>query len=172
MNLALEKANEATSAADHRFAPSTPPDNRVPEFDGLRGLAIALVLWHHLVEPYLPQGAVHWLGWLRVAGNLSWCGVDLFLVLSGYFIGGILIDHRNSPQLCRVFYLRRALRILPLYYVALACCLLAVSLKWLHPSPTFSPWAYALFLSNFDLALQNYWEPLAFSVLWSRSDTY
>src|SRR4051812_17111536 len=57
--------------------------NRDAVFDGLRGVAIALVLWHHLVEQALPPGHGSWLGWLRAATNLSWCGVDLFFVISG-----------------------------------------------------------------------------------------
>jgi peptidoglycan/LPS O-acetylase OafA/YrhL len=69
----------------------------------LRGVAIALVLWHHLFAADLPAGRGSWLGYLRAGTGLAWCGVDLFFVLSGYFIGGILIDQRQSPRLARVF---------------------------------------------------------------------
>ena len=94
--------------------------------DGLRGIAIAMVLWHHLVEPNLPLGHASPLGWLRAATGLSWAGVDLFFTLSGFLIGGILIDHRISPHFTRVFYLRRAVRILPLYYLTLAVMAAAI----------------------------------------------
>jgi peptidoglycan/LPS O-acetylase OafA/YrhL len=143
------------------------PPARISELDGLRGLAIGFVMWHHLVEFSLPPGRETWLGWLRAATNLSWCGVDLFFVLSGFFIGGILLDQRASPRLARVFYLRRALRILPLYYVTLlvtfSCAALGVAQSW-H---LFPPWVYALFLTNFYLAGHQAWDWLPLSVLWS-----
>jgi len=144
-----------------------PADKRIAELDGLRGLAIAFVLWHHLVDPFLPLGAAHWLGWVQAAGNLAWAGVDLFFILSGFFIGGILIDHRESPRLARVFYLRRALRILPLFYLTLLVALTLAWADWGVSSPDFAPWVYGLFLSNVGLALQNHWEAFLMSVLWS-----
>lgn len=144
-----------------------PASKRISELDGLRGLAIALVLWHHLVDPFLPLGAAHWLGWVQVAGNLAWAGVDLFFVLSGFFIGGILIDHRESPRLNRVFYLRRALRILPLFFVTLVVALALARAGWGVAEPDLAPWVYGLFLSNIALALQNKWEAFQMSLLWS-----
>ena len=140
---------------------------RVSELDGLRGLAIALILWHHLVERFLPAGRESILGWLRAGTGLSWCGVDLFFVLSGYFIGGILIDRRGSPRLARVFYLRRAARILPLYYLTLAAVFAAFLCGWPGSYHLFSPWIYGLFLTNFALAAAQVWDWLPLSVLWS-----
>lgn len=140
---------------------------RVPELDGLRGIAIALVVWHHLVETHLPLGSASWLGWLRVATNLSWSGVDLFFVLSGYFIGGILIDHRTSPQLPQTFYVRRAVRILPLYFVTLAFILLVAPRLFSASFVLFPGWVYSLFLTNFALTWANTWDWYPLSVLWS-----
>jgi len=144
-----------------------PRPQRVPELDGLRGVAIALVLWHHLVERFLPLGRHSALGWLRAGTNLSWCGVDLFFVLSGFFIGGILLDRRNSPLLARVFYLRRALRILPLYYVTLLAVSAAYLAHWPDSFHLFSPWVYGFFLTNLALAAAQTWDWLPLSILWS-----
>lgn len=141
--------------------------SRIAELDGLRGLAIGLVMWHHMVEFSLPPGRETWLGWLRAVTNLSWCGVDLFFVLSGFFIGGILLDQRASPRLARVFYLRRAVRILPLYYVTLLVIFACTALGLAHSWQLFPPWVYALFLTNFYLAGHQAWDWLPLSVLWS-----
>ncbi len=135
--------------------------------DGLRGLAIALVLWHHLVESALPPGRGSWLGWVRAGTSLSWCGVDLFFVLSGYFIGGILIDRRSSPRLARIFYLRRAVRILPLYYVTLAAAFAGIAAGLAGAGHLFPAWVYGLFLTNFALAASPVWDWLPLSALWS-----
>ncbi len=77
--------------------------HRVPALDGLRGLAIALVLVSHITH-----------------FHAGWIGVDLFFVLSGYLITGILLRSRGTPGYFRAFYARRALRIWPLYLLFLA----------------------------------------------------
>ena len=82
---------------------------RIPELDGLRGLAILLVLAVHVTQ-ILPLPYVLMTGW---------CGVNLFFVLSGFLIGGILLDKRPSVTFLRDFYQRRARRILPLYLAIL-----------------------------------------------------
>jgi peptidoglycan/LPS O-acetylase OafA/YrhL len=89
---------------------------RIPELDGLRGLAILLVIVCHYVAS--AEGGItnFWLGHFLRALSVGWSGVDLFFVLSGFLIGGILIDSRTSPRYFRTFYLRRVYRILPIYY--------------------------------------------------------
>jgi peptidoglycan/LPS O-acetylase OafA/YrhL len=89
------------------------PQGRIPELDGLRGMAILLVLvGHYFAVP--GTGAVSLLNgyWFR----LGWTGVDLFFVLSGFLIGGILLDVRGSPNYFKTFYARRFFRIIPVYY--------------------------------------------------------
>lgn len=141
--------------------------SRIAELDGLRGIAIALVLWHHLVAPYLVPGRDVWSGWLLGATNLSWCGVDLFFVLSGFFIGGILLDQRGSARLARVFYLRRAVRILPLYYLTLSATFTAIAIGLPDATARYQAWTYATFLTNFLQAGSLTWEWLPLAILWS-----
>jgi peptidoglycan/LPS O-acetylase OafA/YrhL len=88
---------------------------RIPELDGIRGLAILQVLvWHyHTMLHALPGTRVAHL--LRLL-SLTWSGVDLFFVLSGFLICGILLDNRGASNYFSVFYARRFLRILPLYF--------------------------------------------------------
>src|SRR6266446_4286628 len=101
------------------LAPERKSSLRVPELDGLRGIAILLVIvWHYAVELFAREPgstAAYGLAVLR----LSWSGVDLFFVLSGFLIGGILIDNRGARNYFRVFYFRRVCRIVPLYYLCL-----------------------------------------------------
>jgi peptidoglycan/LPS O-acetylase OafA/YrhL len=90
---------------------------RVPELDGLRGTAILSVLCFHYVtqQGVTPPGTLT--HYLQRAVIMGWSGVDLFFVLSGFLIGGILMDARESPSYFRTFYARRFFRIIPIYYL-------------------------------------------------------
>ncbi len=90
---------------------------RVPELDGLRGLAILLVFLSHYLSGSEHSQLPSRLRQMISATSVGWSGVDLFFVLSGFLIGGILLEARNSPNYFRTFYLRRVHRILPIYYV-------------------------------------------------------
>lgn len=97
----------------------------VPALDGVRGLAIAMVLALHFIgdtEPVTRLDRVM----VRVC-EFGAFGVDLFFVLSGFLITGILIDARDKPRYYRNFYARRAVRIFPLYYVVLVGVFVATS---------------------------------------------
>jgi peptidoglycan/LPS O-acetylase OafA/YrhL len=89
----------------------------MPELDSLRGIAILGVILLHGF--YWQYSGLRFTGvarfFLRVT-QPGWLGVNLFFVLSGFLITGILIDSRDSPQYYRRFYIHRALRILPAYY--------------------------------------------------------
>jgi peptidoglycan/LPS O-acetylase OafA/YrhL len=90
------------------------PSEFYPALDGLRALAFLLVFGHHYLQ--LPWG---------------WAGVDLFFVLSGFLITGILFDTRNDIHRVRNFYVRRTLRIFPLYYgVMLSLLLMQPLVHW------------------------------------------
>lgn len=72
---------------------------RIPELDGIRGMAVALVvLWHYVVKPIeAVRGTFSWD--MQAAGRLPWSRVDLFFVLSGFLIGGILLDSANPATI-------------------------------------------------------------------------
>ena len=88
--------------------------DRIPELDGIRGVAILAVMLYHYASltPGLPFHSLAYRA--QAAFRLGWSGVDLFFVLSGFLIGGILIGARNSPRYFQTFYARRVLRILPI----------------------------------------------------------
>ena len=113
------------------FAPYSPDSQRTPAgvrrhepwrghlvpLDGLRGVAILLVLLlHFTTDMTLPAGSVA--SDVRATFQIGWIGVDLFFVLSGFLITGILVDNRASDHYFSAFYARRALRILPVYFLA------------------------------------------------------
>lgn len=90
----------------------------MPALDGVRGLAILMVLVVHFIGDAEPTTRFEKL--LVAAGGQGVYGVDLFFVLSGFLITGILVDARTGSHYFRNFYLRRAVRIFPLYYAVLA----------------------------------------------------
>lgn len=119
---------------------------RIPELDGVRGIAILVVMIHNLGAFSLwPFSDVTTYGWM---------GVDLFFVLSGFLITGILLDTKKYERYFKNFYMRRCLRIWPLYYALLLSVFVIVPM--LQPRAaqqifeTSSPWwSYLLFLQNF-----------------------
>jgi peptidoglycan/LPS O-acetylase OafA/YrhL len=103
----------------------------LPALDGLRGIAILLVMAFHFTS----TGATVARGDASVGDRVlygvagaGWIGVDLFFVLSGFLITGILLDAKGSASFLRNFYARRVLRIFPLYYAFLALLLIIVPL--------------------------------------------
>lgn len=92
-----------------------PARSHVPALDGVRGLAILLVLVSHLML-FNDRTGSRFGDSLSALRGLGWAGVDLFFVLSGFLITGILYDTLHDPHYFRSFYMRRFLRIFPLYY--------------------------------------------------------
>jgi peptidoglycan/LPS O-acetylase OafA/YrhL len=140
--MTVDAARELQGVASVK-APS-PKEPRILELDGIRGVAVlAVVFYHYAVIG--PGAEFHtWLYWGRAAFRLGWSGVDLFFVLSGFLIGGILLDARNSPRYFQTFYARRGFRILPLYFLWLALYPLAVAAysRWGNPPLPESPQMY------------------------------
>lgn len=113
--------NESTAPLNHA-EPHGMRESRMPALDGLRGWAVLAVMFYHFALPFAQQsdGRASW-AILRVLLTGSY-GVDMFFVLSGFLITGILLDSRNREGYFKTFYLRRLVRIFPLYYGVLAVC--------------------------------------------------
>jgi peptidoglycan/LPS O-acetylase OafA/YrhL len=107
---------ESAILASRRNEPNIRTE-RVPQLDGLRGLAILLVVLCHYVANADHARLGYWPRHFLSGLTVGWSGVDLFFVLSGFLIGGILLDNRDSPRYFRTFYWRRVFRILPVYYL-------------------------------------------------------
>ena len=137
---------------------------KILQLDAIRGVAILVVILHNQSTQY-PSLHLE-----RVFAN-GWMGVDLFFVLSGFLITGILFDTKHSEGYFKNFYARRCLRIWPLYYSVIFFMFIVVPV--VRPSEAHtvfdksSPWwAYPLFLQNFLVS-----DPLSakgpLSVTWS-----
>jgi peptidoglycan/LPS O-acetylase OafA/YrhL len=135
-----------------------------PTLDGIRGVAILLVLLSHRVWVFRATPLTHW---FLPAMTFGWCGVDLFFVLSGYLITGILIRTKKARNRATSFYARRFLRIFPIYYLALiGILMIAPHSGWLRSvlpyNTTRGRIAYFAYLQNF---LPMLWRPSAANIL-------
>lgn len=125
----------------------------ISELDSLRAVGITMVIIEHMWPLY--HGTSYNL--LR----LSWTLMDSFFVLSGFLIAGILLDNRNRPDYYRYFYTRRALRILPIYYLLITVLTCATFLNgggYLYAGiPALykwgSSWWYFVYLGNVPTAI-------------------
>jgi peptidoglycan/LPS O-acetylase OafA/YrhL len=135
--------------------------------DGLRGLAIFLVFVHNAGGPEGPRSSVAF-KLFDVATNVGWVGVQLFFVLSGFLITGILLDTRGAKGAWRSFYMRRVLRIFPLYYAALFVAFVVLPPVIGHRLPVAShaTW-YVLYLQNWSHALVVQGDNRGFTHFWS-----
>ena len=151
----------------------------VPALDGVRGLAIALVFARHLsLVPWfrLSSSAAD----QAVAGvaGAGWIGVDLFFVLSGFLITGVLLDdrERTAPMSAKLgrFYWRRTLRIMPLYYVACAILFFVVpALPYFRAQPEIAmlpqsePWYWLYGVNLLSVIHGGAWTPFNTGHFWS-----
>ncbi len=148
---------------------------RIPELDGVRGMAILLVIvWHYFATTVQTRPGSFAAYGMKMF-SLTWAGVDLFFVLSGFLIAGILLDNRSAPNYFRAFYARRFCRIFPLYYLMFGLFALAVAAGWAAKGRgfywlfggSFPLWTYATCLQNFAMASSGDMGPNWMGPTWS-----
>jgi peptidoglycan/LPS O-acetylase OafA/YrhL len=133
---------------------------RLPALDGLRGIAVILVILFHCMI----NGPRHVASASPLWAGLGWSGVDLFFVLSGFLITRILLGTRDAPGYFKNFYARRVLRIFPIFYLYL------LGFYWLHGGLGDAPWLQLTHLSNFYLQQLGNWGPRSpANLTWSLS---
>lgn len=142
----------------------------LPVLDGVRGLAILLVMMGHctvMTSETLLDRVFYYVAFL------GWVGVDLFFVLSGFLITGILYDTKRSLHYFRNFYARRSLRIFPLYYLVASLVFIvgpqaAFFDHYLTgPQPLDNDWTYWFYLSNFAIVAEQQFGSGMLIVAWS-----
>jgi peptidoglycan/LPS O-acetylase OafA/YrhL len=147
---------------------TAPASERIPVLDGVRGLALLIVVVHNTawISGVSDRFAFKLYTSAAAAG---WAGVQLFFVLSGFLITGILLDTQDAPDYFRRFYVRRTLRIFPLYFLLLAVAVFVVA-----PLQRNAPWAQSVrsYQWTYWLYVSNWTEPYGYSVhglshLWS-----
>ena len=145
------------------------PDAHCLALDGVRGLAILSVTIYRLCKELDPE-ANQLFSWIRLVAPMGERGVDLFFVLSGFLITGILIRAKGKPNYFRNFIARRSLRIFPLYFVSLLLGLLVLPLfiksnaLEVARSNQIYLWTYT---SNLKMSWDNQWCFGAFDHFWS-----
>ena len=148
---------------------------RIPELDGIRGIAIGMVLFHHYFSQNIVARPASLLSYAQASMRLAWTGVDLFFVFSGFLIGGILLDAHSSSNYFAVFYTRRLFRIVPVYFAFLAIAFglfalgplgITSDFRWMyeHRLPW---WPHFLFLQNYWMAFATNFGALGVTVTWS-----
>jgi peptidoglycan/LPS O-acetylase OafA/YrhL len=146
---------------------------RIPQLDGLRAGAILLVLVQHYAVFTIETTPGSWFAYAMRGLSLGWSGVDLFFVLSGFLIGGILIDQQGAENFLPIFYLRRFCRIVPIYAVWLALFVLLAALLRLNLSThwlfrdALPLWSYATFTQNFVMAQRATFGSVWIGITWS-----
>lgn len=161
----------ASAAIEHPTSTSSQQAIRgyIPELDALRAFGITMVIIDHMWPRH---------GELSRILSLSWILMDSFFVMSGFLIAGILLDSRSRPDYYRRFYTRRALRILPVYYLlitVLTCAILVQGTGYLYSGiPALykwgSSWWFFVYLGNIPMAFTGRGPTAArycFTPLWS-----
>ena len=139
---------------------------RIAALDGLRGFAALLIIIWHYIPNNLTAGTNNFFIYVKMITAYLWTGVDLFFVLSGFLLGGILLDNRSSNNYFKTFYTRRFYRLLPVYYITILLvfiiCSLGIGANTVWSFNAAVPnYSYLLFIQNIfvgiNQAFGNYW---------------
>lgn len=114
----------------------------ISNLDGLRAIAVLLVLWAHF--PAISNPVLSKLLLINYQSLGGYLGVDIFFVLSGFLITRILLNNKQNEMSLSLFFIRRSLRIFPVYYLVIAFLALV--------APSIQLWWCAAYLSNFYFA--------------------
>lgn len=153
---------------------TTAGQTRYPALDGVRGLAVTLVLVWHYLTCQLVNEAGSWAPLVRRIFSSTASGVDLFFALSGFLIAGILLDQKGKSNYFQIFYLRRTCRIFPLYFLVLGLYVIlanriplaAAADAWLFQTPM-PLWSYATFCQNIFMGIHDTFGASWLGVTWS-----
>jgi peptidoglycan/LPS O-acetylase OafA/YrhL len=147
--------------------------NRIKELDGLRGIAILLVIGFHYGSVQLTGNTNPLAQIIQKMTYLGWMGVDLFFVLSGFLIGSILLRYKGSGNYFSTFYIRRIVRIIPVYFLLLLLYMLISKFPFFSGSSflTYEKgiplWPYFVMIHNFYMANNNNFGNSAIGLTWS-----
>ena len=147
--------------------------NRIKELDGLRGIAILLVIAFHYGSVQLTGNTNAIAKMVNKITYFGWVGVDLFFVLSGFLICSILLRYQGSQNFFSTFYIRRILRIIPNYFLLLLLYILISNLVYFRDSIFLTDdkgvpvWTYFAMIHNFYMANKNNFGNASIGLTWS-----
>jgi peptidoglycan/LPS O-acetylase OafA/YrhL len=154
--MVIEKKNEA----------------RFDELDGLRGMAILAAVLYHYANNLINADASQFNLILKSVTHFFYTSIDMFFILSGFLLGGILLKNKQSKNFFKTFYMRRIYRIVPLYLLLLVVVFVICSLGigkgtawWFNPELPF--WVYFTFLQNIIMGIKDIMGNAWLSPTWS-----
>jgi peptidoglycan/LPS O-acetylase OafA/YrhL len=134
--------------------------NRISSLDGLRGIVILAVVIYHYFNNLISANSSTFNLIFKSLTKYFYTGVDMFFVLSGFLLGGILLKNKTSPHFFKTFYIRRICRIFPLYFLVIILVYLICSIgigkgtTWWF-SDKIPTWVYFTFLQNIFMGIKD-----------------